>query len=281
MLRVVKKSTVSADSTQPEITASTRRELRESRGGRVVSKAARSPKIARASRAPRAKRDPNAPKNPLTTITVMLVTGGMFLAAGLPAYAATGEIAGDKSDPLVAAPQTVVVDDAVLAAAVVREQFSATTHEELEAAKRIALMQARQPGPRQAGDDYPWRDANTTSLSPLRYVYRQCVDFVVWRLNRDAGSVGAPWKYDWGNLTPGGGNARQWYGQWQAKGWPYSNTPIVGSIAYTGANHLAYVKEVYADGSVFLEEYNYVPDQYSTRIVHASEVNVFLYPPPF
>lgn len=222
----------------------------------------------------------------------MVVTGGMFLAAGLPAYAATDEVAGSDSDPLVAAPQSVIVDNEVVSSAAVREQFSATTPEELAqaraaaaaaaaAASRVSLMQARQPGARAAGDDYPWRDANTSSLSPLRYVYRQCVDFVVWRLNRDVGSYGAPWKYNWGNLTPGGGDARQWYGQWQAKGWPYSNVPIVGSIAYTGANHLAYVKEVYPDGRVFLEEYNYVPDQYSTRIVHSSQVNVFLYPPPF
>src|SRR4051812_28085855 len=34
-----------------------------------------------------------------------------------------------------------------------------------------------------AADDYPWPNANPNSLSPLRFNYRNCTDFVAWRLN--------------------------------------------------------------------------------------------------
>jgi len=140
------------------------------------------------------------------------------------------------------------------------------------------------------GDDYPWPneliDDEGGGLSPLRYYYRECVDFVAWRLNRDAGSTGAPWKWDWSNLTPHGGNAIDWPESWRASGWQVSNSPQTGAVAWWGssvgsAGHVAYVQSVLDDGRVVLEEYNWgSTHRYNTRTVDAASVELFLAPPP-
>lgn len=141
-----------------------------------------------------------------------------------------------------------------------------------------------------AGDDYPWPnetiDDEGGGLSPLRYYYRECVDFVAWRLNRDAGSTAAPWKWTWVNLTPRGGNAIDWVDSWKAAGWGVSSTPQAGGVAWWGsdvgsAGHVAYVQAVLDDGRVVLEEYNWGrTHRYNTRTVPASDVGLFLAPPP-
>src|SRR5688572_17772520 len=56
------------------------------------------------------------------------------------------------------------------------------------------------PGKSGAGDDYPWKDsptwvqvgANAASTSPLNMYYRECVDFALWRVNQQMGSISAP-----------------------------------------------------------------------------------------
>jgi len=195
---------------------------------------------------------------------------------------------------------SVEVSDSAPPTALVREAFSSTTPAELASTRAAAAAAAaadaaaaaavarrnqavtytQSDTPRAAGDDYPWRDAAIKTLSPLRYVYRECVDFVVWRLNRDVGSTSAPFAYDWGYLTPGNGNAAAWKGAWERHGWPVSNTPKAGDVAYWANNHVAYVKAVNADGTVFLEEYNVIKYTYSTRTIPASQVDAFLSPPP-
>lgn len=142
-----------------------------------------------------------------------------------------------------------------------------------------------------AGDDYPWSTETILDdggvFSPLRYGYRECVDFVAWRINRDAGvGPNGPWKYTWGELTPGGGHAVQWKGHWESRGWAVSKTPQPGAVAWWGYSvsawgHVAYVQAVNPDGSVVLEEYNYgFNHAYNTRTVPASSVEAFLSPPP-
>ncbi|PPG48477.1 CHAP domain-containing protein [Rathayibacter sp. AY2B3] len=138
--------------------------------------------------------------------------------------------------------------------------------------------------PREEGDDYPWRDQLTDDqgggLSPLRYYYRECVDFVAWRINRDQGSTSAPFKWTWGNMTPGGGSAYAWAGQWASHGWVTSSTPVPGAVAWFTGNHVAYVQAVNSDGTVSLEEYNWGNDHaYHKRTIPASQVALFLYPP--
>ncbi|KZX19670.1 CHAP domain-containing protein [Rathayibacter tanaceti] len=137
---------------------------------------------------------------------------------------------------------------------------------------------------RAVGDDYPWPyetiDDDGGGLSPLGYYYRECVDFVAWRLNRDAGRTSAPWKYTWGNITPLGGSAYEWPDNWAAKGWATSSVPIVGCVAWWTYNHVSYVQKVNDDGTVLLEEYNYGgKHSYVTRTFPAAQVPLFLYPP--
>lgn len=138
--------------------------------------------------------------------------------------------------------------------------------------------------PRENGDDYPWRGQLTDNqgggLSPLRYYYRECVDFVAWRLNRDQGSAGSPFKWTWSTMTPGGGSAYAWAGQWASHGWVTSKTPVPGSVAWFTGNHVAYVQAVNSNGTVSIEEYNWGNDHaYHARTISASSVALFLYPP--
>jgi surface antigen len=145
-------------------------------------------------------------------------------------------------------------------------------------------------GAHQAGDDYPWPTAPTQAqgggLSPLRYYYRECVDFVAWRLNRDAGITTAPWKYTWANLTPLGGDAKDWKANWISHGWTVSSNPIPGAVAWwsysnSGLGHVAYVQTVNSNDTVTLEEYNWNSNHlYSTRTIAAGKVQAYLYPPP-
>jgi surface antigen len=228
-------------------------------------------------------------RNPISALITMLVVGGMFGLAALPAYASltadTGAGTAAKTD---VSDQSLVVSSSVAALAPTRDGYSATTPEDLAEYNTDAVMAANceiyvASGAREKGDDYPWAcqlsDDQGGWLSPLNYVYRQCVDFVAWRINRDQASYSAPFKWVWSNLTPYGGNGGQWLYNWEALGRTVSNVPVPGAVAYTGGNHVAYVSKVFDDGTVLLEEYNYVPDSYSQRIIPASSVVAFLYPP--
>jgi surface antigen len=139
-------------------------------------------------------------------------------------------------------------------------------------------------GALEKGDDYPWFSELSNNqgggLSPLNYFYRECVDFVAWRLNRDVGSTSAPFVFDWNYLTPSGGDASNWANAWKQHGWATGTTPKVGSVAWF-PGHVAYVSKVNDDGTVFLEEYNYDNDHlYGTRTIPATDVSLYLYAPP-
>ena len=245
-------------------------------------------------RAIRATRTGPSLRKQATTVLVIGAVAMLVAPMALPAFA---------FEP-VEAPVTyaemesvsVEVSDSAAHTRIVRDSFSATTVAELASARATAAANAaraaanaaralaasyRSSDAAAAGDDYPWRDAELKQLSPLRYINRECVDFVVWRLNRDAGSTTAPFKYTWSYLTPNGGNARDFKAAWAAHGWPMSNSPVAGDIAFWSNNHLAYVKSVdAAAGTVFLEEYNTTPFTYSTRTIPISKVELFLSPPP-
>ncbi|WP_160141117.1 MULTISPECIES: CHAP domain-containing protein [Cryobacterium] len=232
----------------------------------------------------------------------LLAIPGLFLTAGLPAYAfspGTGEGSSIASAHARATQdaQGVTVDASAVAVTVARDSFTATSTEELadraaealsaqkaaDAAKSVAANFAVY-GVRTEGDDYPWfdqaPDTQGGGLSPLGYYYRECVDFVAWRLNRDAGATSAPWAWTWGSLTPGGGDASSWSSAWSNHGWATGKTPVVGAVAWFTYNHVAYVQSINANGSVVLEEYNWMGSHaYHTRTVSASEVPKFLYPP--
>lgn len=259
---------------------------------------ARMPRIRRSASAPVATPAFVAPKasattakrKPLNVLVTMAFVGGLFAVAGLPAYSVTAsEVFDDRPSLVITDAQSLKVADSAQAALTVRDGYNATSEQQLAAASMDSVRAANNAaylasGAREAGDDYPWAYELSSSqgggLSPLNYYYRECVDFVAWRLNRDAGSYEAPYKYVWSNLTPAGGNASQWKGNWETAGWTVSSTPVAGSVAWWGRNHVAYVKEVLDGGMVLLEEYNYNwSASYSQRTIPASDVDAFLYPP--
>jgi surface antigen len=174
----------------------------------------------------------------------------------------------------------------------VEPQVSAATYDtDLQAASSLVQGLTNRAGPgacasKTALNDYPWPHANINELSPLGYVYRNCTDFVAWRLNRDAGITTAPWKYTWGNLTSLGGNAIDWKKNWRANGWTTSNIPIPGAVAWWGTDggpsgHVAYVQAVNLNNTVTLEEYNWGgTNKYDTRTIDAGVPDLYLYPPP-
>lgn len=230
-------------------------------------------------------------KNPLSVLITMAAVGGMFAVVGLPAYALTPTATADNTTEADA--QSIVVSADATALAVTRDGYHATTEADLAEMDKDALRAAQNEaynasGARAMGDDYPWpyelMEGQGGGLSPLNYYYRECVDFVAWRLNRDAGSYSAPFKWVWSNLTPFGGNGGQWEYNWQQHGWPVSDTPIKGAVAYTGGNHVAYVKSLNADGTITIEEYNYIHGMYGQRTLTPASIiaagGAFLYPPP-
>ena len=235
---------------------------------------------------------PKGRKHPAAVLLTMLAVGGMFGVMGLPAYAMNSDSSATSADVSSLPAQSLVSSASSNAgvAASARDSFTATTPEEL-AAQKLAVQQAAAaalvssyvyvysaPGPRQAGDDYPFSGMGS-GLSPLRYYMGECTDFVAWRLNRDSGFTGAPFRWDWSTLTPGGGDASSWRSAWASHGWPVSGVPIAGAVAVTEYMHVAYVKEVLADGSALIEEYNYGNyHQYGSRIISAGSAT-YLYPP--
>lgn len=222
----------------------------------------------------------------------ILAVAGLFGSVALPAYALNPFPPADANLAAVATTDDVAlsVNDDAVTLETVRGEFGATTGAELRNQRRTTLMADNfsaymASGAREMGDDYPWFSELAVNqgggLSPLNYFYRQCVDFVAWRLNRDAGTTSAPYAWTWSNLTSSGGNASQWRYAWTSKGWPTSTTPVVGAVAWFPYNHVAYVKAVNADGTVLLEEYNWEGKSlYGQRTIPASGVTLYLYPPP-
>lgn len=258
----------------------------------VASRPAGRPAAATAPRAA-ATSAPSTGRKRLSAAGTMVLVGGLFVSLTLPAYASN-----NYADELADAPtamigaQTLALDESAAEAASTieaRDGYETTSAVELRRLYRDALRQQRleeylASGAMAMGDDYPWAAElgmdQGGGLSPLNYFVRQCTDFVAWRLNRDAGSTSAPYKYVWSNLTPGGGSARSWKSQWERHGWTVSSTPAPGWVAwFPGGNHVAYVNSVLSDGSVFIEEYNWGPDTYNQRIIPASSA-LYLAPPP-
>ena len=208
----------------------------------------------------------------------------------MPAYASTKD---DDSSTVTYAGAVIgqsLTVGAATVATVDRDGVVPTSEAEMAARRADPGRQDRvdaydASGARELGDDYPWpyekADVEGGGLSPLNYYYRECVDFVAWRLNRDAGSTAAPWKYTWKDLTPNGGDASMWASNWRSHGWATGSDPVPGSVAWFNGNHVAYVKAVTDDGQVVIEEYNHGSShKYGIRTIPVSQVALFLYAPP-
>ncbi len=280
-----------------------RRELREAEkaSSRSRSRLPESRSVSRAARKPlteltKTERSPETPRSKpkrrlrekLSGVTTIAAVTGIFATVVIPAYASAPLMT--EQQPQASSPmevQSIALAADAVPPAIERDDYKATTQEELDSLRAYneqlaatAAYSVTITAARAEGDDYPWPTAGH-SLSPLNYYYRQCVDFVAWRLNRDAGSYEAPFKYVWSNLTPGGGNASQWKAAWEAKGWPVSMDPVIGAVAWFPGNHVAYVKSVNGDGTVTIEEYNGMGTRvYSQRDIPVGSVGAYLYPPP-
>jgi surface antigen len=221
-------------------------------------------------------------------VGVMVAVGGLFAVLAIPAYADNDAATLHAA----AAVQTQKVAVANAAASTIktteRDGYTATSASDLKSMYAAAMRAQNiadylQSGAKARGDDYPWfaelDRAQGGGLSPLGYYYRECVDFVAWRLNRDAGTTSAPFRWTWSKLTPNGGDGHQWKAAWLGHGWATGTTPVPGSVAWFGNNHVGYVNGILDNGQVLIEEYNYVPHAYGTRVISASQA-YYLYAPP-
>jgi len=222
-------------------------------------------------------------------VGVMVAVGGLFAVLGLPAYA-DNDAAALHSAAAVQGQKVAVADAAAsTVTAATRDGYTATSAADLRSLYAAAIRAQNiaiylQSGAKAKGDDYPWFAELSRNqgggLSPLGYYYRECVDFVAWRLNRDAGTTSAPFRWTWSQLTPNGGDARQWKSAWLAHGWATGTTPVPGAVAWFSANHVAYVNGILQNGQVLLEEYNYGTNhEYDQRVINASDA-YYLYAPP-
>ncbi|AWB94787.1 hypothetical protein DCE93_03205 [Agromyces badenianii] len=250
------------------------------------------------ARAPRTTTRRNSPMRVFATVIVVPAIVG---TVALPAYAfmpggetfgASGAFSLSKAEA-----QDVEVSSLASGAPLSNDAYSVETKADIEAARLdqesrdkaawAANLASRGSGSyavytvKAEGDDYPWWDQTPDDygggLSPLRYYFRECVDFVAWRLNRDAGVTSAPWRWDWGNLASG--SAYAWADAWASRGWPTSSEPVVGAVAWFPYNHVAYVQSINSDGTVNIEEYNQNSDHsYHRRTIPAGDA-LYLYPP--
>lgn len=246
---------------------------------------------------PRGIRPARKRKSPLTIAASFLAIPGLLLTLALPAYAHSPGTATTPEFALGAA-QGLTVPAASVSISLNRDGYTATTPADIAAqieaarladarersaeAVRASAAQYASSGIRDENDDYPWPDGavDGSTLSPQGYYYKECVDFVAWRLNRDAGASASDLRWNWQNLTPGAGSARSWSGAWSSAGRVTSDTPVVGAVAWFTYNHVAYVQSVPGDGTVVLEEYNWMGSHaYHTRVVPIGDVALYLYPP--
>ena len=261
---------------------------RQSSRGRVEDrKAARRAAVSRGA-AGRTDDDTKPLRQRIFGVGVMVAVGGLFAVLAIPAYADNDAATLHAA----AAVQTQKVAVANAAASTIktteRDGYTATSASDLKSMYAAAMRAQNiaeylQSGAKARGDDYPWfaelDRAQGGGLSPLGYYYRECVDFVAWRLNRDAGTTSAPFRWTWSKLTPNGGDGHQWKAAWLGHGWATGTTPVPGSVAWFGNNHVGYVNGILDNGQVLIEEYNYVPHAYGTRVINASQA-YYLYAPP-
>jgi hypothetical protein len=107
-----------------------------------------------------------------------------------------------------------------------------------------------------------------TTISPRGFGYRNCTDYVAYKLGITASVVH--------------GNAAQWRGELPPS--EVTGYPTVGAVAWwgpevdQGLGHVAVVLAVQAGGEALIGEYNaHLDGTYDTRLVRASTVDAFLH----
>ncbi|MCH0558014.1 MULTISPECIES: CHAP domain-containing protein [Streptomyces] len=107
-------------------------------------------------------------------------------------------------------------------------------------------------GPGASAPDSWWTDASGNGWSPYGYAFRNCTDYVAWKMQ----SLGVP-----DSLTRGLGDGGSWYDNAASKtGLNRGTSPKVGAAAVSTSGsrgHVAYVEAVNDDGSIVTTEYNW------------------------
>lgn len=109
--------------------------------------------------------------------------------------------------------------------------------------------------------DYDWgtihdNNGSASELSIYGYYYRNCVDYVAWKVSTLGVSP---------NQYKGLGNAKDWPTNAPGKGLTVDTTPAVGSAVVNTSGtygHVAYVASVNADNTITVSEYNHGADGY-------------------
>lgn len=113
--------------------------------------------------------------------------------------------------------------------------------------------------------DYDWGtihndNSNASELSAYGYDYRNCVDYVAWKV-ASLGVQAAQYK--------GLGNANQWPANAPGNSLTVDANPAVGAAAVDMSGtygHVAFISTVNSDGTITVEEYNHGRDgNYGTR----------------
>ena len=147
---------------------------------------------------------------------------------------------------------------------------------------RAATKQSPQRSqPTIKGDDYPFRSSNVDMPDGWGFLSRECTSFVTWRIRQHGVTNGM--KGGWF------GNASTWADNARKLGYRVNNTPSVGAIAHYAPNaflagpsgHVAYVAQVNGDGTIVIEEFNWLPFRYGyhnpPRVTHPSQVSNFIH----
>lgn len=124
-------------------------------------------------------------------------------------------------------------------------------------------------------NDYPYASSSTSGVDAWNFYNRQCTSFAAHRINWNGTRTGQTFT-NW-YLGEHFGDAHLWDDAARASGVALYAKPAVGRIAQWNRNvggaggfgHVAYVADVYADGSFLLEEYNWATAYgYGTRRIY-------------
>jgi len=128
-------------------------------------------------------------------------------------------------------------------------------------------------GPGSNPATYTWTDAHGNGFSPFGYAYRNCTDFVAWKLST-ANRFGS---------YRGLGNASSWADTARARGYRVDRTPAPGAVAWWGTElfhgfgHVAWVVNVDV-GSVEIAEYNHDGSgRYDVRRIRPSAADAYIH----
>lgn len=242
-----------------------------------------------------------SPAAALRTALPLVVLGALSVPALLPGQSAPVAPSVAQGRGSVAPLTAVVVTDGTPQRVVLHLPRKPTAHRPAPAAPVLSAPAApvarpeaphrkrsvapRAPKVRAVQDAYPWASDTTQGSDPWGFTMRQCVSYVAWRL------AGVGHALD--NATQGWGSALTWDDTARRLGYRVGSRPAVGAVAHwdehesgaywspgaassdgsyvAGTNgHVAWVVDVYADGSVLVAQYNGTVDRaFSTMRVKA------------